>query len=147
MWYNNKCDVLCKAKKGILEEVSLEREDLKNELRSILLRSVFLNAAAYLVSALIIGFTLPIAVGLLCGTFVMLINLYLLNRSVQNAVNRNGYKANSKMFVWYVLRMSAIVVLIVAARFWSIPCMVGAVIPFLYPKLIYGSKTLFRKEE
>ena len=125
----------------------MEMEEFKTELRSILIRSVILDTAAYLISAIIIGFTLPIGIGLLCGTLVMLVNLYLLNRSVLNSVRTGGYRSNSKMFVWYALRMAVIVVLIVAARFWSIPCMVGACIPFLYPKLIYGSKTLFGKEE
>lgn len=122
-------------------------EEFKTELRSILIRSFFLDIAVYLVSAVIIGFTLPIAVGLLCGTLVMLINLYLLNRSVLNSVRRGGHRSNSKMFLWYVMRMAVIVVLIGGARFWCISCMVGACIPFIYPKLIYGSKTLFGKEE
>ena len=125
----------------------MEKDDLKKELKYILIRSLFLNIAAYLISVIFIGFTLPIAAGLLIGTFGMLLNLFLLNKSLYNIVKMGGNKSAGKMFVWYIIRMSIASVIIAAAMLWCISCMIGAVIPYFYPKLVYGGKTLFRKEE
>lgn len=125
----------------------MEKEDLKKELKYIFIRSLFLNIAAYLISVIFIGFTLPIAAGLLFGTFGMLFNLFLLNKSVYNIVKRGGNKNAGKMFVWYIIRMIISSVIIAFSMMWCIPCMIGAVIPYFYPKLVYGGKTLLRKEE
>ncbi len=125
----------------------MEKEDFKKELKYILIRSLFLNIAAYLISIIFIGFTLQIAAGLLIGTFGMLLNLFLLNRSLYNIVKRGGNKSSGKMFIWYIIRMTIASVIIAASMLWCIPCMIGVVIPYFYPKLVYGGKTLFRKEE
>ncbi len=125
----------------------MEKEDFKKELKYILIRSLFFNIAAYLISVIFIGFTLPVAAGLLIGTFGMLLNLFLLNRSLYNIVKGRGNKSAGKMFIWYIIRMIIASVIIAASMLWCIPCMIGAVIPYFYPKLVYGGKTLFRKEE
>lgn len=125
----------------------LEKEDLKRELKFIFFRSLFLNIAVYLISVIFIGFTLPVAAGLIVGTIGMLFNLFLINKSVFNIVKSGGNKNASKMFIWYIIRMSIASVIIAAAMLWCVSCMIGAVIPYFYPKLVYGGKTLFRKEE
>ncbi len=125
----------------------MEREYLKKELKFIFLRSLFLNIAAYLISVIFIGFTLPIAAGLLIGTFGMLLNLFLLNKSIYNIVKRGGNKSGGKMFAGYIIRMSIASIIIASSMLWNIPCMIGAVIPYFYPKLVYGRKIILRKEE
>lgn len=125
----------------------MEKEDLKKELKFVFFRSLFLDLSAYLISVIFIGFTLPIAAGLLAGTFGMLFNLFLLNKSVYNAVKSRGNKNGGKMFAWYIIRMSIASIIIAASMLWNIPCMIGAVIPYFFPKLVYGRRTLMRKEE
>ncbi|MGN0614398.1 MAG: hypothetical protein ACI4JB_10935 [Porcipelethomonas sp.] len=125
----------------------MERDAIKKELKFIFFRSVFLDIAAYLISVIFIGFTLPVAAGLLIGTFGMLLNLFLLNRSVYEVVRRGGNSARKKMLLWYFARMLAVSAITVTAMLWSIPCMIAALLPYFYPKLVYGGKTLFGKEE
>lgn len=123
----------------------LEREDLKKELFIIFIRSLFLNLAAYLISACFIGFTLSMAAGLLLGTLGMIFNLFLLNMSVYRIVKSGGIKSGSKMFGGYIVRMFMIMAIISVTIFFDLPCTVGAVIPYFYPKLIYTGKALFKK--
>ena len=125
----------------------MENKDLEEVLKYIGVRSVFLNIAVYLVSVIFLGFTLPIAVGLVIGTLGMLINLFLLGRSVSGIIRSRGRKGNTKMFLGYLLRATVTVAIVATASFFGIPCMVGAALPVLYPRLVYGGRTLFRKEE
>lgn len=125
----------------------MEKEAFIKELKIILIRSAFLNIAVYLISVIFIGFTLSAAAGLMIGTSGMSLNLFLLNRSLYNIVRYGGNKNSKKMIAEYLIRMSIVSVLTVAAMLWSTVCMVMAVIPYFYPKLVYGEKTLLRKEE
>ncbi|MGN1481134.1 ATP synthase subunit I [Porcipelethomonas sp.] len=125
----------------------MEKEDLNKELKIIFVRSLFLNLSAYLISVVFIGFTLSIAIGLLMGTFGMLLNLFLLNKSVYRIVKSGGMKAGNKMFGGYIVRMIIVMMIIAVSMLISVRCMVGTVIPYFYPKLIYAGRTLFRKEE
>lgn len=125
----------------------MEKHAFIKELKTILIRSVFLNIAVYLISAIFIGFTLSAAAGLLLGTFGMSLNLFLLNRSLYMVVRYGGNKNSTKMVAGYLIRMSIVSALTVVAMLWSTICMIMAVIPYFYPKLVYGGKTLLRKEE
>ena len=68
----------------------MEKQAFIKELKIILIRSVFLNIAAYLISTIFIGFTLPAAAGLLIGTFGMSLNLFLINRSHYMVIRYGG---------------------------------------------------------
>lgn len=125
----------------------MEKEAFIKELKIILIRTVFLNIAVYLISSVFVGFTLSVAAGLLIGTSGMLLNLFLLNRSLYDVVKRGGNKNSTKMVIWYIIRMSVVSLLTVIAMLWCTECMIAAVIPYFYPKLVYGEKTLLRKEE
>lgn len=125
----------------------LEKEAFVKEFKMIFIKSIFLNIAAYLISVIFIGFTLPMAAGLLLGTSGMFFNLFLLNKSIYNIVKNGGYKGSKKMTAWYILRMAIISLILTVAMLWCTSCMIGSLIPFVYPKLVYGGKTLFRKEE
>lgn len=129
----------------MVSEAALEKEVLKKEFKMIFIRSIFLNIAAYLISVIFIGFTFPIAVGLLFGTFGMFLNLFLLNKSIYNIVKSGGYKGSKKMAAWYIIRMAIISLILIMAMLWCTSCMIGSLIPFVYPKLVYGGKTLFKK--
>jgi len=130
-----------------ISEVTLEKKAFIKEIKMILIRSVFLNIAVYLISVIFIGFTLPAAAGLLLGTFGMSLNLFLLNRSLYQVVKCGGNKNNTRMVIGYLIRMSIVSALTAVAMLWSTTCMIMAVIPYFYPKLVYGGKTLLRKEE
>lgn len=123
----------------------LEREDLKKELLIIFVRSLFLNLAAYLISAGFIGFTLSMAAGLILGTLGMILNLFLLNTSVYRIIKSGGIKSGSRMFSGYIVRMLIIMAIISVTMFFELSCTIGAVIPYFYPKLIYTGKALFKK--
>lgn len=123
----------------------MEKDELKKELKVILIRSVFLDIAAYLISTFFVGFTLQIAAGLFLGTAGMLLNLFLLNKSVYSAVRSGG--AGGRMFAGYMIRLSIVAVIFIVASFVSLKFTAAALIPYFYPKLIYAGKTLFRKEE
>lgn len=123
----------------------MEKEALKKELIMIAVRSLFLDLAAYLISVIFIGFTLSMAAGLLLGTAGMLLNLFLLNKSVYRIVKSGGMKSGGKMFGGYVFRMLIVVIILSLSFFSELPCTIGAVIPYFYPKLIYAGKIIFRK--
>ena len=125
----------------------MEKEAFIKELKIILIRSVFLNIAVYLISVIFIGFTLQAAAGLLIGTFGMSLNLFLMNRSLYQVIRYGGNRNSTKMVAGYLIRMSIVSVLTAVAMLWSTKCMIMAVIPYFYPKLVYGGKTLLRKEE
>ncbi|MGN1086363.1 MAG: hypothetical protein ACI4Q5_04940, partial [Porcipelethomonas sp.] len=64
----------------------MEKEQLIHEMKFVLIRALFLDISAYLISVFFIGFTLSMALGLVLGTAGMAVNLILLNRSVRNIV-------------------------------------------------------------
>ncbi len=123
----------------------MNKSDFNNELKFILLRSIFLDCAAYLISVFFIGFTVRMAVGLLLGTFGMTVNLYLLYRSVARIVNSGGSKAQSFMMKSYLFRLFVTGVIIVISMKLCFINTVGTVLPYFYPKLVYTGSTLFRK--
>jgi hypothetical protein len=125
----------------------LNDKDLKDILKTVFLGSCVLNIASYLISVIFLGFTLPIAAGLVCGTLGVLTNLFLLGRSVNEIVNSKGRRGNTRMFLGYLVRAGIMVVIVSAASFVSIPCMIGAAVPLIYPKLIYGGKTLLGRRK
>jgi hypothetical protein len=125
----------------------LETKAFIKELKSILIRTIFLNIAVYLISVIFIDFTLTVAIGLLIGTFGMSLNLFLLNKSLYSVIKFGGNKSSTKMIAGYLIRMSIVSALTVITMLYDATCMIAAVIPYFYPKLVYGVKTLLRKEE
>lgn len=126
----------------------MEREDLKKEIRFILIRSFFLDTAVFIISVMITGRVFYSAAGLAAGTLGMIINLILLNRSVYRIVRYgNGSGASKKMFAGYIIRLMLTGFIIALAMVTKVASVVCTVIPYFYPKLIYTAGAFFRKEK
>ncbi len=125
----------------------MNKEQLIHEIKFFLIRALFFNISAYLISVFFIGFTLPMALGLILGTFGITLNLILLNRSVRNIINGGGYKAQSKMFSSYVIRLGIIGVIITVSFFIPFINTVGTIIPYFYTKFVYAGISLRKGEK
>lgn len=125
----------------------MEKKQLIHEMKFVLIRALFLDISAYLISVFFIGFTLSMALGLVLGTFGMAVNLILLNRSVRNIVKSGGHKAQSRMFSGYIVRLGIMGVIIAAAMLIPFINTAGTVIPYFYPNLVYAGNVLLKKGE
>ena len=109
-------------------------EDLRYELRFAAVCTLILDVVVWIVTVPFIGLLLRIPLGLLLGSAGMLLNLLLLRHTVQNAV----YHGKTRDITGYLIRLliaSAIIVLGLKLPQISAP---AAVLPFLYPKVIFG---------
>lgn len=120
---------------------------LRQEIRSLAKRSVFLDIAAYLISTPFLGVTLSFALGLLLGTAVLLVTLMLLKISVERMAEdakRSGVTSQRRYLLFYVARLAIFGVAFGAALLlqqYLSP--VAVVIPMLYPRLIYTAGAVF----
>ncbi|MCR5718251.1 MAG: hypothetical protein K6F80_04350 [Oscillospiraceae bacterium] len=108
-------------------------EELHRELRTAAVFTVVLDLLLWGVSVLCIGMTLRIPLGLLLGSAGMYTNLLLLRRAVQNAV----YHGRKNTLGGYLLRLLIASAVIASALKLPQISAIAAVIPFLYPKLIF----------
>lgn len=125
----------------------MEKKQLIHEMKFVLIRALFLDISAYLISVFFIGFTLSMVLGLVLGTSGMAVNLILLNRSVRNIVKSGGRKAQSRMFSGYIVRLGIMGVIIAAAMLIPFINTAGTVIPYFYPNLVYAGNVLLKKGE
>ncbi|MBQ8928590.1 MAG: hypothetical protein IJ055_10020 [Oscillospiraceae bacterium] len=110
------------------------QEDLHRELRFAAVCTVLLDALLWLVSVLLTGLHMAVPIGLALGSAGMYVNLLLLRRTVQRAV----YHGKTRDMAGYLLRClvaSAVIALGLLSPYVSAP---AAVLPFLYPKVIFG---------
>lgn len=110
------------------------QETLQKELRFAAVGTAVLDLVLWLVSLPLCGISIAFPLGLLCGSIGMYINLLLLRRSIRNAV----YFGKTRDWGGYVLRC-AVASLVIAAGMcvpWIHP--LAAILPFLYPKVIFG---------
>ena len=115
----------------------MQKDALLHELRVIGIRTVFLNIAVYLISGLVQGFTLSFAVGLLLGTALLFVYLLLLSRSVARSVEQPGGRPQVQMVSGYLLRLVLIGAVFLLAMQVSWINAFAAMIPLVYPRLIY----------
>ena len=127
----------------------MQSDPLLHELRSIMIRAVFLNIAAYLISVIILGVTLRFALGLLLGTAVLFVTLLLLRISVLRMAEdakRTGVTSQRRYLLFYALRLGVFGTAFGAALIFRAQVSpVAAVIPMLYPRLIYTAGALFAR--
>ncbi len=126
----------------------MEAQVLQTERKRLLIIALLLDAAAYGISIPFLGITLSFAVGLLLGTVVLWLYLFLLAKSVLSMAKQakqTGIADHKRHMRYYVLRL-----LVFAAAFsaslllwWIHP--IGVVIPMLYPRLIYTASALLGK--
>ena len=123
----------------------MENEQFLKELKYILIRAMFLDISAYLISVFFIGFTVSMALGLILGTVGFTVNLILLNNSIKNIVNSGKNRAQARMFSGYVTRLliaGAVIAVAMAIPFINTA---GAVIPYFYPNIVYAGKAFLKK--
>ena len=116
------------------------------ELKFLLPRALVLDLAVYLISLPVYGLCAEVPLGLLAGTFVMLLNFIILGLSSERAVERPLASAKGYMFGSYMIRL-----LITGLVFFAgIKCtslnLVAAAIPQLYPKLAYTADAALKKK-
>ncbi len=107
---------------------------LQKELRFAAVSTLVLDILVWLVLLPFYGIGLEVPLGLLCGSAGMLLNLWLLRRSIEKAVQLG----KTQDIAGYLLRC------IVSCTVMALGMMVdgisafAAVLPFLYPKAIFG---------
>ena len=123
----------------------MQKDALLHELRVIDIRTVFLNIAVYLISGLVQGFTLSFALGLLLGTALLFVYLLLLSRSVARSVEQPGGRPQVQMVSGYLLRLVLIGAVFLLAMQVSWINAFAAMIPLVYPRLIYVGHACLHK--
>lgn len=123
----------------------MQKDALLHELRVIGIRTVFLNIAVYRISGLVQGFTLSFAVGLLLGTALLFVYLLLLSRSVARSVEQPGGRPQVQMVSGYLLRLVLIGAVFLLAMQVSWINAFAAMIPLVYPRLIYVGHACLHK--
>ena len=123
----------------------MQKDALLHERRVIGIRTVFLNIAVYLISGLVQGFTLSFALGLLLGTALLFVYLLLLSRSVARSVAQPGGRPQVQMVSGYLLRLVLIGAVFLLAMQVSWINAFAAMIPLVYPRLIYVGHACLHK--
>lgn len=109
-------------------------EELRHELRFAAVCTIVLDVLLWLVSLLFVRLTVSVPLGLLLGSAGMYGNLLLLRRTVQNAV----YHGKTRDIAGYVLRVLIASAVIAAGLKLPQVNAIAAVLPFLYPKVMFG---------
>lgn len=121
------------------------QKSIKNELVMLLPRVLILDAAIYGVSLIFLGLNYTMLLGLLLGTAVLYLYLFLLAWFTEETVLRykiSGSEKSAKgfMFLGYLLRyfvVGAAIYISFTVKFGFLFNTFGVVIPLVYPKLIY----------
>ncbi len=117
----------------------METELLRKDWLHMAKWAIILDVAAYGISVMLCGFTLPFALGLMLGTIAMLTSMWLLSRTVLKIAERAKETGthNRRYLASYVLRMAILgIAFVIAYRYRPIAAL-GAAIPMLYPRIIY----------
>lgn len=110
------------------------QEDLHKELQIAGISTIILDLIFWIVSLFFMGFSLPVIIGFLLGSAGMMGNLLLLRNSILNAVY-HGKTKDVKGYLFRVLIASVVIALGLMTDFVNV---ISAVLPFLYPKIIFG---------
>lgn len=110
------------------------QEDLQQELNFAIICIIILDIIIWIVSLFVVKFQIAVILGLLLGSIGIIGNLFLLRRSILNAV-RFG---KTKDMIGYLLRCLIASVIIAISLISDSVNTITAVLPFLYPKIIFG---------
>ncbi len=118
--------------------------EVKEELKKVAFRSIFLNIAVFLISIVFIGLNLSVLIGLLLGTSVMLLNMLLLGMFIERVLAGSKTKAKFTMTTGYLFRLLIVGILFFASIKFDFIHPVGAMIPLFYPKVIYTGGAILK---
>ena len=110
------------------------QEDLHKELHFVAAGTLVLDLLVWIVSFIMVKFRIAVLTGLLLGSVGMMCNLLLLRRSILNAV----YHGKTRDFKGYLIRVLIASAVIAAGLMSEHVSAVTAVLPFLYPKILFG---------
>ena len=110
------------------------QEDLHRELRTAVIGTVILDVLFWTGSLFVTGLSIAFLVSLLLGSIGSISNLFLLRRSILNAV----YHGQTRDFKGYLIRVLIASAVIACGLIFESLNAVACVIPFLYPKIIFG---------
>ncbi len=117
------------------------RKPLHKEIRFAVIGTAVLDVLLWLCSLPFVGLGIEVPLGLLIGSAGMLLNLLLLRRSILRAVN----SGKTRDFGGYLLRCTISCTVMAAGML--VPAVSGlcTVLPFLYPKLLFGMLSFHRQ--
>ncbi len=110
------------------------QEDLHKELHFVAAGTLVLDLLVWIVSFIMVKFRIAVLTGLLLGSVGMMCNLLLLRRSILNAV----YHGKTRDFKGYLIRVLIASAVIAAGLMSEHVSTITAVLPFLYPKILFG---------
>ncbi len=137
-----KCVIIKFIEHFFTEEAEL-LETLLKELRFAAVCTLILDVLVWLCSLLFVGFGIAVPLGLLLGSLGMLCNLYLLSRTIRNAV----YHGRTRDFGGYLMRCGISCGVIALGMIVEQISPLAVILPFLYPKLIFGILSMRREKK
>lgn len=120
---------------------------INKELSFLLPRTFIFDGVVYLITLPFCGFQLDILLGLLLGTFVMLLNFVILGISSEHAVERQVGAAKRLMTLSYIGRFTIIGCLFAFCVITGYANVVTAAIPTMYPRWSYTLDAAVKKRK
>lgn len=120
---------------------------INKELSFLLPRTFIFDGVVYLITLPFCGFHLDILLGLLLGTFVMLLNFVLLGISSEHAVERQVGAAKRLMTLSYIGRFAIMGCLFAFCVITGYANVVTAAIPTMYPRWSYTLDAAVKKRK
>lgn len=120
---------------------------INKELSFLLPRTLIFDGVVYLITLPFCGFCLDIPLGLLLGTFVMLLNFVLLGISSEHAVERQVGAAKRLMTLSYIGRFAIMGCLFAFCVITGYANVVTAAIPTMYPRWSYTLDAAVKKRK
>lgn len=128
-------------------QIKLFSDMINKELSFIMPRALILDGIIFIATLPIYKLGWEIPIGLLLGTFVMLLNFVILGLSSERAVERPMGSAKRYMFLSYLLRFGIMAVLFMCAIKCSYINLFAAIIPQFFPKVIYTLDAAFKNRK
>lgn len=127
------------------------RKTVREELRFLFQWSWPLHGAVWLITLPFLGLNFAVPLGLLLGTAVMLLNLFLVGRSMEDNLRRFGHvaKPDENRSLKFAAVGGYLIRYLIAAGALSLTLIppfsgwihtLGVLAPMFYPRIIYGVK-------
>lgn len=120
---------------------------VNKELSFLLPRTFIFDGILYLITLPFFGFKLDMLLGLLLGTFVMLLNFAVLGISSEHAVERQAGAAKRLMTISYIGRFTLMGCLFAFCVLTDYANVVMAAVPMMYPRWSYTLDAAVKKRK